>query len=144
MHGLDCSWSELFLLAPHPTKRGWASRLSLRNTKALSQNRTPLAAGVRVLTVLTVPRAASATVPWISLPWAPEVLTHHTTGDSMQESPSQGWLYETNTNQTIPFHPIRYKIAVQEPQLLCVTASYLEAMVLSPSLTALVHSAFDS
>lgn len=49
MHGLDCCWSELFLLASHPVKRGCTSSLSLGNTKVLLQNHTPLTAGVRVL-----------------------------------------------------------------------------------------------
>lgn len=105
MHGLDHSWSKLFLLASHSMKSSCTSRLSLRNTEVLLQNRTP----------------ASAAMPRISLWGAPEVLTHHTTGDLAQESPSQGLLYDISAKQTTPFHPSRDKIALRELHLLCIS-----------------------
>lgn len=45
---VDLSFSDQ-ILASHPVRRGCTSSLSLRNTKVLLRNHTPLTAGVRVL-----------------------------------------------------------------------------------------------
>lgn len=109
MHGLDHSWSKLFILASHSMKSSCTSRLSLRNTAVLLQNCTP----------------ASAAMPRISLWRAPEVLTHHTTGDSAQNLPPRACFMKSVQTKLLLFIPARNKIALQGPHLLCITTSSL-------------------
>lgn len=51
MHSPDCSWSELAVPASLPMRGGCRRSLSLRNTKFLLRNHTPLTAGVQVVMV---------------------------------------------------------------------------------------------
>lgn len=118
MHGLDCCWSELLRSDPCFS----SSEERLHKQPKFKKHKSPVAEPhssncwrTSVGDASVLPQAALAAMPWISLCWAPEVLTHTQQVTQHRNLPPGACFMKPTQSKLLLFAPAATKLLFRSP-----------------------------